>query len=176
MIKSAYTFETIDDNLIIIYDLNNGGMSVTNDIENVIAELKSNLGNICESVIVYQDSDGFFDGIALKEDGSFSHFYSLSTSNKLQAIATAVTKSGKSALNHNTKDGKVIYDTERGKYWKQYKNGYTNIHSAELGWFSDKQVEQILVNAQDEPLDKLHSAHTVLTSCLMTMIDQAGTS
>lgn len=66
MTKSNYNY-SIEDyagrNVIVIEDLNLGNMSVTNDIDNVIEE-------ICQKediqpklfMVVYKDSEGFFDG------------------------------------------------------------------------------------------------------------------
>jgi|LauGreDrversion4_2_1035121.scaffolds.fasta_scaffold35400_3 hypothetical protein len=154
MVKSAYTYETIDNFIIIIYDLDQGGMSVTNDLENIITKLKNELQNINDYILIYRDSNGTFDGIALNKKSEFSHFYGLGKSDKSQAITAAAIKSHKSTLHKNLVTGKVIYDSERGKYWKHNQHGYTNIHSPELGWFNDEEVEKILLNSQNEPQDK----------------------
>jgi len=61
--KSDYIFNIIEDTLVI-EDLNIGGMSVTNDAENVITEIRKNSGKTIENYpIIYKDSDGIWDGL-----------------------------------------------------------------------------------------------------------------
>ena len=63
MAKSDYSAETLDKNVIAITDLNQGRMSVTNDIENVVAEVSQQLGiKATDYKWIYQDSDGNWDG------------------------------------------------------------------------------------------------------------------
>jgi len=49
--------------LILIEDMNLGNMSVTNDIEIVVAEICEKRGINCnEATILYMDSEGLWDG------------------------------------------------------------------------------------------------------------------
>jgi hypothetical protein len=69
----------IDGNIIIITDLNYGGKSVTNDIENVIRDISMDLKResgcgICNYKIIYQDSQGMFDEVLVNEKGEFKNF------------------------------------------------------------------------------------------------------
>lgn len=60
--KSDYTY-TIEDDILAIVDLNLGRMSVTNNIENVIAEIAEERRFLPEEVLViYRDSEELWDG------------------------------------------------------------------------------------------------------------------
>jgi hypothetical protein len=65
-IRSDFDFEIVEVNgrdAIIIQDLNKGRMSVTNDIENVVAYIaKLNDLDPASYLIVYRDSEGTWDG------------------------------------------------------------------------------------------------------------------
>lgn len=80
----------IDDNILIITDLNYGGKSVTNDVENVIHSINLDLQresgvNISHYKILYQDSDGGFDSIVVNERGEFVDFHLLNVKNIKEA-------------------------------------------------------------------------------------------
>jgi glutamate formiminotransferase len=61
--KCDYTFNIIDD-VLVIEDLNQGNMSVTNGAEDVITEIYQNIGeNIKRYPIIYKDSEGIWDGL-----------------------------------------------------------------------------------------------------------------
>jgi hypothetical protein len=61
--KSNYEWKTNGD-LLQIVDLNLGGRSVTNDIENVINEIYQKIGEeIKKYKILYRDSEGVWDGV-----------------------------------------------------------------------------------------------------------------
>lgn len=61
--KSDYEWKA-NENLLQIVDLNTGGRSVTNDVENVINEIYEKLGEqIKKFKIIYKDSEGIWDGI-----------------------------------------------------------------------------------------------------------------
>ncbi len=66
MAKSDYDYDIIEHsgrNCLLINDLNKGGMSVTNNIEEVIEEIKVKEGiDPARLMIIYCDSDGFWDG------------------------------------------------------------------------------------------------------------------
>lgn len=62
MAKANYNY-TVKDGIVAIVDLDLGGMSVTNDIENVVKEIskKENI-QAAEYKWIYKDSDGMWDG------------------------------------------------------------------------------------------------------------------
>jgi hypothetical protein len=61
--KSNYEWETNGD-LLQIVDLNLGGRSVTNDIDNVINEIYQKIGDELKKYkILYRDSEGIWDGV-----------------------------------------------------------------------------------------------------------------
>lgn len=71
MAKSSYAYSVIEvrgRNCIVIVD-QNVGMSVTNDIENVIKEIeKAENIEAADHLIVYKDSEGQWDGYDPEED------------------------------------------------------------------------------------------------------------
>ena len=50
------------------------GRSVTNDVENVIADLVANGIDVTRSHVIYQDSEGYWDGIRVL-DQKFAGFF-----------------------------------------------------------------------------------------------------
>lgn len=59
--KSDYRFKFIDD-VLIIEDLNLGRMSVTNNAEDVISEIRTSTDRtLTEYFIIYKDSEGVWD-------------------------------------------------------------------------------------------------------------------
>ncbi len=68
--------------MIVVRDLNGGGMSVTNDAESVVAEVFRKHGN---HPIVYQDSGGNFDQL-VHVAGEFQGFKFLNTKSESDAI------------------------------------------------------------------------------------------
>jgi hypothetical protein len=59
--KSDYRFKFIDD-VLVIEDLNLGRMSVTNNAEDVISEIRTSTDRrLTEHFIIYKDSDGVWD-------------------------------------------------------------------------------------------------------------------
>ena len=65
--RSDYTFHINSKHgkqVLVIEDLDRGGMSVTNNIEAVLAEIEDEIGtSIYQMPIIYRDSDGRYDGI-----------------------------------------------------------------------------------------------------------------
>ena len=60
----------LEENLIAIVDLDQGSKSVTNDIDNVVADIKDEIdGDLSGYAIIYRDSLGVWDGIKLSETG-----------------------------------------------------------------------------------------------------------
>ena len=78
MSKANYDFEVIDvrgNKVITIVDLNLGGKSVTNDIENIVNEVIDKHWNDNEKLldknqvaVVYKDSEGLFNGYDVAND------------------------------------------------------------------------------------------------------------
>lgn len=61
--KSDYTWKVSQD-VLHIEDLNSGGRTVTNDIENVVNEIYQVIGEkIKDYHIIYRDSEGMWDGV-----------------------------------------------------------------------------------------------------------------
>ncbi|GEO08721.1 hypothetical protein [Segetibacter aerophilus] len=86
MARAKYTYEKTDvkgNICLVITDADQGQMSVTNDIETVVAK-------ICEKeelkpekcIIVYKDSEGAWDGY----DAEHNHFVSLGGGHWMHAI------------------------------------------------------------------------------------------
>lgn len=75
---SDYDFDLVND-VVVIYDLNQGNKSVTNDVETVLLEIQAHLPNLAKRKIIYRDSDNTFntfDGINnVNQDGKFLNFY-----------------------------------------------------------------------------------------------------
>ena len=73
--------------VILIEDLNNGGMSVTNDIENVVADisLKEKI-EPSRYLIVYKDSEGMWDGW----DHKGQDFIPIQVTDKWQAVSRLI--------------------------------------------------------------------------------------
>ena len=83
---AEYTY-TVEGCVIAIIDLDRGNKSVTNDIDNVIADIKADLASdLSGHAIIYRDSMGVWDGIKLSETGNVT-FYGLGESNQAKATA-----------------------------------------------------------------------------------------
>ena len=57
---------------VILYDLDLGNRSVTNDMEATLGDLKNTLPGLEFAKILYKDSTGCFDEIVVHADGSFN--------------------------------------------------------------------------------------------------------
>lgn len=78
--------------VVVIHDLDKGGMSVTNNIDAVVARIGSELGvNIRTGAakIIYRDSDGTYDGVRFDGDGALE-IYSLVRSQRITDEAEAM--------------------------------------------------------------------------------------
>ena len=71
--RATFSFDIIDG-VVVIYDLDIG-CSVTNDAENVIAEVAHNVKDLRFFRVIYRDTDGIFDGMLVDEDNRFAGFY-----------------------------------------------------------------------------------------------------
>lgn len=89
--KSDFTYhirESRGTNVLVIIDLDQGGASVTNNIEAVVKSIAADLGeDIYKRPIIYKDSMGICDGI----DGTnlASPFYHIGETDEARAAAKA---------------------------------------------------------------------------------------
>ena len=60
--KADYTY-TFEDGVLRIVDLNLGGMSVTNAIEDVLADIEVSTNSPIRGRIIYRDSEGIWDEV-----------------------------------------------------------------------------------------------------------------
>lgn len=84
--RSNYSVNDKNAGVLIIYDNDRGGKSVTNDIENVLAELISSHGNIASYKIMYKDSQGVFDGVQVNAQGGFESFFPIHEFDEAKAL------------------------------------------------------------------------------------------
>lgn len=79
--------------VLVIEDLDRGGMSVTNNIETVLTEIADEIGtSIYQIPIVYRDSDGRYDGIN-GENLRYNPFYSIGAGEEKDAVKAAIERS-----------------------------------------------------------------------------------
>ena len=94
MIRSKYKV-WIQQNVICIEDLNEPETkSVTNDIENVINDLKKQFSSyiLKNYKIIYQDTNNIWDEIELKNDLNFDKFISINTESLTEALEIVTEK------------------------------------------------------------------------------------
>lgn len=76
--------------VLVIEDLDRGGMSVTNNIEAIIAEIADEIGtSIYQMPIVYRDSEGQYDGINGEKLRSDT-FYGIGAKEEKDAVKVAI--------------------------------------------------------------------------------------
>ncbi len=75
------------NNTVVIYDVDQDGASVTNDIRNVLADIQQNHTDLTQKKVIYRDSDKVFDGVAVNEKGKFDHFYAIRETDLNKALA-----------------------------------------------------------------------------------------
>ena len=84
MNRSKYEWR-IDGGYIFITDLNQGGKSVTNDIENVLDDITKEMNTTMDNYIIfYQDTDYNVDGVKTK-NGKFDSFILIGATNFWEA-------------------------------------------------------------------------------------------
>jgi hypothetical protein len=84
----VHTIRKVDGvDVLLIEDMDLGRMSVTNDIENVLSELKD-LYRGLPKIIIYRDSEGIWDGV--NNNGEWVNFYMLNTQDTEVAIEKAI--------------------------------------------------------------------------------------
>ena len=83
-----YDYEMINDT-VVIYDLDQGNATVTNDVEYVLETIKQEVPDLGSKKVIYQDSEKTFDGIKVNEQGRFIGFYSINEKKLENALAKA---------------------------------------------------------------------------------------
>ena len=83
--EAQFSYE-IKDNVVVIYDLDNGQKSVTNDAENVIQKIHNELGSLDSYRVIYRDSMKIFDEIMVNEN-RFAGFKPLHVKTLNEALA-----------------------------------------------------------------------------------------
>jgi hypothetical protein len=87
MTRARYTWHD-DGRCLLIFDESNGGKSVTNDAEQVIADFAERGIDVDQRRVIYRDSTGLWDGMATR-DGRFVAFILLGRTDMGHAIAAA---------------------------------------------------------------------------------------
>ena len=82
--RADYTY-TVEGSVIAIIDLDQGSKSVTNDIGNVLDDIRAEIGDLAGYAVIYRDSMGRWDGVRLI--GSSVEFYALNETDGEQAAA-----------------------------------------------------------------------------------------
>lgn len=92
--RSDFTYHTRESkgtSVLVIIDLDQGGMSITNNVEVVVKSIAAELGESTYKMpIIYRDSEGTYDGI----DGTYlaDPFYSIGTTDEGNAAYEAATR------------------------------------------------------------------------------------
>lgn len=86
--RSTYHY-TVEDGVVCVVD-HDIGMSVTNNAENVIADLAEIL-DLSKLRVIYRDTEGTWDGLLVK-DGRFDTFLHLGCRDKEAAKREAVAR------------------------------------------------------------------------------------
>lgn len=75
--RSSYEWQLHEPNILFIEDMNQG-MSVTNNIENVLQEIRAELNthHLDNLKIIYRDSQGIIDGVNTKNN-EYDSFFSI---------------------------------------------------------------------------------------------------
>ena len=82
--RADYTY-TVEGPVIAIVDLDQGSKSVTNDMENVLDDIRTELGDLAGYAVIYRDSMGRWDGVRLV--GHSVEFYALNETDPDRAAA-----------------------------------------------------------------------------------------
>lgn len=78
-----YTY-TVEGNVIAIVDLDLGNRSVTNDIEYILNDIRSEMGDLAGYSVIYRDSIGRWDGVRLVNRTIY--YYGLGEADKESAM------------------------------------------------------------------------------------------
>lgn len=80
--RADYTY-TVEGSVIAIIDLDQGSKSVTNDMKNVLDDIRSEIGDLAGYAVIYRDSMGRWDGI--RSTGNSIEFYALNETDEERA-------------------------------------------------------------------------------------------
>lgn len=72
MARADYEFSV--HRRVHVIDLNQGGMSVTNDAETVIDEIAAQVPDLHQYIVTYKDSAGQIDRLLVDENNKFAGF------------------------------------------------------------------------------------------------------
>ncbi|SFF34009.1 hypothetical protein [Spirosoma endophyticum] len=82
--RADYTY-TVEGSVIAIVDLDQGSKSVTNDMDNVLDDIRAELGDLSGYSVIYRDSTSRWDGVRLV--GRSVEFYSLNETDPERAAS-----------------------------------------------------------------------------------------
>lgn len=82
--RADYTY-TIEGSVIAIVDLDQGSKSVTNDMEDVLNDIRVEIGDLSGYSVIYRDSEGQWDGV--REERGAYHIYPLGEHDPERAAA-----------------------------------------------------------------------------------------
>lgn len=82
--RADYTYN-VTGSVIAIIDLDQGSKSVTNDMENVLDDIRAEVGDLSGYAVIYRDSMGRWDGVRLER--GVVQFYSLNETDPERAAA-----------------------------------------------------------------------------------------
>lgn len=82
--RADYSY-SVEGSVIAIVDLDQGSKSVTNDMENVLEDIRAELGDLSGYAVIYRDSMGRWDGVRLV--GRLVEFYALGESDQQRAAS-----------------------------------------------------------------------------------------
>jgi len=74
--SAIFDYQILND-VVVIFDLNLGANSVTDDIVSVLESIVKDIGDFNGKRIIYRDSCGRFDGVAITNTGHFFSFFTL---------------------------------------------------------------------------------------------------
>lgn len=91
---ASYSVELING-VICIIDLDQGGKSVTNDIDNVLVRIqRDDKLDIFIHPIIYRDSMGVWDGVNVDRVHHTTNFFAIGTKNQTEALRLLKAKGG----------------------------------------------------------------------------------
>lgn len=82
--RADYTY-TVKGSVIAIVDLDQGSKSVTNDMENVLDDIRAEVGDLSGYSVICRHSMGRWDGV--RQPGRLVEFYPLGETDLEQAAA-----------------------------------------------------------------------------------------
>ncbi|MGF6607040.1 hypothetical protein OKW45_001940 [Paraburkholderia sp. WSM4175] len=86
-VRASYAFNRLSPDIVAIADLNvSGCRSVTNDIENVLADLVRLAALLTGDRVIYRDSAGVWDQVIIDDACRFKGFESIGASSPVAAV------------------------------------------------------------------------------------------